>query len=121
MIEWIKHTTVVNTSEKKISLDELTNALREVIQRRKSCVLKCMDIDYNLLPFAVFLLKMSHTIYYTNNSTVQIGGALTVMAAFLACEVFVPLVSFVHRLGSKLYELTTRRPSDADILSDSEP
>jgi hypothetical protein len=70
VIEWIKHTTVVNTSEKKISLDEVTNALKETNQRRKSCVLKCMDIDYNLLPLATFLLKMSHTIFYTKNSTI---------------------------------------------------
>lgn len=119
VIEWIKHTTVVNTSEKKISLDEITSQLREVYQKRKSCVLKCMDIDYNLLPLATFLLKISHTIYYTQNSSIQTTPILTVLSAFVVCEVLVPAIWLVYHTGSFVHRVVTQQPDEA-LLSDSE-
>lgn len=119
LIEWIKHATVLNTSEKNISLDDLTLALKELVQRRKSYVAKCLDIDYNLLPLATFLLKMSHTIFFTNNSSVKVEGVLTVLAAFLLCELLVPTIVVIKRVCSVAYKLAAQ-PTEEELLSDSE-
>jgi hypothetical protein len=64
-----------------------------------------MDMDYNLLPLTTFILKMTHTIYYTQNSIIHLHSLQTLLVAFLLYVLAVPTLLLIFRSIAAIHKL----------------
>jgi hypothetical protein len=115
----VKHATVININEKNLSIDEIMENVKDISSKRKTNVLKCMDMDYNLLPLATFIIKMRHTIYYTKISVIKFHNMHTSLVAFMLYVLVVPTILIVLRSIVSIHKLPIE-PSDRTLLSDGD-
>lgn len=102
-IEWIKHTTMLNIGDKPINLEEICKkTLAESGSKHSSLLIKCVKMDFNLLPLAVFVCKMLHKAYYIGIANIDLHNLGMTCLAFIIYVSLVPLLVLIRHLWVSL-------------------
>lgn len=78
--------------------------IAEVGNDKKLGLMKCLSIDYTLLPMMTFVLKMIMTISDPKNTSTDIGNVLTDIGMVLGYIVVLPVLYYIYRVFKLLLE-----------------
>lgn len=96
IIEWVKHLTIHNLTEKMIDIEAMRlKIIADVGSEKLRGPMKCLSIDYTLIPLMTFFLKMMVVILDPTNTSTKWVNFLGSMGVVALCLGVVPVVYLI--------------------------